>query len=756
MVHSVQLSILLTTHTDQRRFGQLLEEVLELHSPQIEVIIVNDAADSFTTHFIQNAIGKSPNSRVFLFEHEQPAGRGLSLNEAIIQASGTYIWAPLQADNLQENQLINSLEYFTAEPAAFCTLGPDLPQEMKVEEWLSAAEKGDLPDDSCLLWNRDLIPVSSLYFNPFLTSGHGAELAFRLCRKYEYHQAEAFFSISKDRDQQLSGTDFREFLYASFRNHQTEEERRFILERLQNLKVEKTDHTEELSQARQFYNEGDHQRALETIGLFLEKYPDHPEANEIKAAAAEKLQQGESEHKNPAKNLSAGALTQAELFIEAQKNGGSEAEKPAGEPLLSVVIPTAGVGKQPLETTLLHLEKAVDPATTELIIVDNASIDDTFDYLEQLQKEEFLQISVLIQKTNKGFGASVNKGIEASKGEYILVLHNDVSIQPNCVEELKQAINQTKNSALAAPVVEPVDIAAQQKNQSITDSFVLTDIADSCCFMIPQDLQIRFDEQFQLCHFEMEDFCLQITNSNREIVVARNTVAEHRSGATTGAMGIRLSPQLKWKNREYFNNKWTAASGYEIPAQGSHPQRFEMLGPPDNPANPDEGWLQAVREYLTNEVKTEILRGSWSEEELIVIVSTLLIADERELLRTLEDRLDELDIAPPLLVLFVHYYFNKNIYSRCRHYLKKAGNSHPVFDLYRLKILIADKELEEASPLLNKMLKKYPASAELFQLAGDIYRQTGDEEEAASFYSIANQLDPYRFENNGSAFEIKF
>lgn len=721
MVHSVQLSILLTTHSELPEFEKLLDQVLKLQSPKIEVIIANDAADSFTTNLIQSAIARSKNSRVFLFEHEQPAGRGLSLNELLIQATGTYIWAPMQAVNLQENRLINLLEQFDENPAAFWTLTATLPPGTEAGDWLIRVENGTLPDDSCFVWNRDLIPGSALHFNPYLTMGHGPELAFRLGRNYKHLHAEPLFSIKKNLEQ-LSGKDLQEFLFSALRHHQTDEERRLILGHFENLEFEEPS-----------------------------------ERNEIETAVPDKFQQIETERTNPDPNTSPpGSLTQAELFTEARENGTAKNESPEGVPSLSVVIPTAGVGKQPLETTLLHLEKAVDPSTTELIIVDNASIDDTFDYLEQLQKEQFLQVSVLIQKTNKGFGASVNKGIEASKGEHILVLHNDVSIQPNCVEELKLAFNQTENSALAAPVVEPVDIVAQQKNQKITDSFVLTDIADSCCFMIPQDLKIRFDEQFQLCHFEMEDFCLQITNSNKEIVVARNTVAEHRSGATTGPMGIRLSPELKWKNRKYFNEKWNPVPDYTMPEQGSHPERFERLGPPDNPANPEEGWVQAVREYLTSEVKTEILRGTWSEQELIVIVSTLLIADERELLRTLEDKLDELDIAPALLILFIHYYFNKNIYSRCRHYLKKAGDSHPAFDLYRLKILVADKELEEASPLLNKMLEKYPASAELFQLAGDMYRQTGDEEEAASFYSIASQLDPYRFENNDSAFEIKF
>jgi len=140
----------------------------------------------------------------------------------------------------------------------------------------------------------------------------------------------------------------------------------------------------------------------------------------------------------------------------------------------------------------------------------------------------------------------------------------------------------------------------------------------------------------------------------------------------------------------------------------------------------------------------------------MVIVPTLLMADCRELLRTLEDRLDNMDIPPSMLLLFVNYYFEKNIYSRCRHYLDKAGDSHPAFDLFRLKIHVADKETDDASKLLAKLIDKYPASPDLFALAARLYEQAGDRDEANSFAAMANQLDPVKNPPEESAFEVKF
>jgi len=272
--------------------------------------------------------------------------------------------------------------------------------------------------------------------------------------------------------------------------------------------------------------------------------------------------------------------------------------------------------------------------------------------------------------------------------------------------------------------------------------------------MVQNQSGIRFDEEYRLCHFDMEDFCFKILDSGQKIYVSNRATASHQKGKTLDMMGMQLVPHLKWQNRKRYFEKWDGEPHFSMPNQGPHPDRFELLGMPENPLEPESEWIHIVQDYLTDEVKTEILRTEWNQRELLTIVSALLIADERELLRTLEDRLDELDLPPALLILFVHYYFDKNIYSRCKHYLSKAGKSHPIFDLFRLKIHVADKETDQAAPILTKMLERYPASPDLFYLAGELYTQTGDKKEAESFRTMAAQLDPYRFSSEEDTIEF--
>jgi tetratricopeptide (TPR) repeat protein len=314
---------------------------------------------------------------------------------------------------------------------------------------------------------------------------------------------------------------------------------------------------------------------------------------------------------------------------------------------------------------------------------------------------------------------------------------------------------KSEQTAVAAPVLSETNVKAQSIRLDTDESTLKVDRIDSCCFMLKNDTNLRFDEDYRLSFFEIEDYCKQVINSGKEIVVVRDTLVEHKAGATLTMLGLELSPDLKWRNRALFFKKWRDKKPFKVPEGNSHPERFLRLGAPDNPIDPDHEWVDTVKEYLTSEVRTEIVRETWSEDELLTIVLTLLIADERELLRTMEDRLEGVNPDRSLLILFVYFYFQRNIFSRCRHYMSMDESGDPIFDLFRLKMLVADKEFEDAVPLLNQLLEKFPTNPELFHLAAEMYDKSGDTGEAKSFFAMANQLDPYRFPSKNEAFDIR-
>lgn len=754
----IQLSVLITTHIFPDNLEDILSGVLHINKSMVEVIIVDDAANKQVKNLIQEQIALTNNERVFLFEHDRPTGRGNSLNEALLQANGQFIWAPVTANRFNEMLLKEAVRRFSSDPAAFWVLDYDLPSSSKM--WAEAAIEGALPCDSCFIWNRGILESNSFFFNPFLDHTHGADLAYRLHETNAWKKTDPFFVVDRDYSTPLAGKAREEFLFTILRKEQDPDVRKNLLQDIGEIETDdeqKESMDDLLFQARQILDQGDGARALELINRFLKTNPNHPEGSGLKVAALEKLRRHveAAEFKHSLKSLEPIKPEQVELFNESEEESTEKKVEPK-DIEISVIIPTTGLGKTQLEKCLVSLESNVDAATTELIVVDNASIDDTFDYLQQLEERNFLNLRVITNQTNKGFGASLNQGKEVAQGAHILCMHNDVVIEPHTVKTLQKALIENETAGLSAPLVDPTDFPAQQPDQEEDEQYTSTDNIDSCCFMISKNCPFEFDEAYGPAFFEIDDFCMQLITNDREILIAHHTTVIHNAGGTISMMGARLIPQNKWKNRAMFFEKWRGKPDYELPKQGTAADRFEALGAPVDPTNPEQEWIDIVGNYLTDEVKTTIVRSDLQTEELVTIISTLLIANQRDLMRTLEDRLDDVELPDAFLLLMVQYYFDKNIYSRCKHYLSKAGNSHPAFDLFRLKISVADKEIEESSRLLSSLLESYPASPDLFYQAGQLYRHMGEEDEAKTFFAMANQMNPRKFQTEETAFEIKF
>lgn len=102
---------------------------------------------------------------------------------------------------------------------------------------------------------------------------------------------------------------------------------------------------------------------------------------------------------------------------------------------ISVVIPNYN-GKHLLEVNLPSVFTALKFANLkyEVIVVDDASIDDSVSFVQQ----HYPEIILLKNELNKGFSPTINKGIFAAKQELVLALNSDVQLTEDYfVEQLK-------------------------------------------------------------------------------------------------------------------------------------------------------------------------------------------------------------------------------------------------------------------------------------------------------------------------------
>lgn len=96
--------------------------------------------------------------------------------------------------------------------------------------------------------------------------------------------------------------------------------------------------------------------------------------------------------------------------------------------------------KEITEQCIESIRRNVNPATYELIVVDNASVDDSVDYLIQ-QKD----IKLICNQENKGFPAGCNQGIMiAEETSDILLLNSDTIVPENAIFWLRMGLYESE------------------------------------------------------------------------------------------------------------------------------------------------------------------------------------------------------------------------------------------------------------------------------------------------------------------------
>lgn len=117
---------------------------------------------------------------------------------------------------------------------------------------------------------------------------------------------------------------------------------------------------------------------------------------------------------------------------------------------LSVVILNYNV-RYFLEHCLYSVVRATTAMDAEIIVVDNASSDDS----AAMVKSKFPQVKLIESATNDGFSAGNNLGIAEAKGEYICLLNPDTIVGEQTLEKaLEKAQSLEELGALGVKMVD--------------------------------------------------------------------------------------------------------------------------------------------------------------------------------------------------------------------------------------------------------------------------------------------------------------
>ncbi len=99
---------------------------------------------------------------------------------------------------------------------------------------------------------------------------------------------------------------------------------------------------------------------------------------------------------------------------------------------LSIIIPNLN-GEEFLPSCLESLKKAIDQSkiSIEIILVDNASSDTSPEIFTSFCQKNKIKFQLIALTKNHGFAGAVNRGVEASKSDWVVVCNNDLKMDKN-------------------------------------------------------------------------------------------------------------------------------------------------------------------------------------------------------------------------------------------------------------------------------------------------------------------------------------
>ena len=238
----------------------------------------------------------------------------------------------------------------------------------------------------------------------------------------------------------------------------------------------------------------------------------------------------------------------------------------------------------------------------EVIVVDNASVDGTPDYLREAELQ-FPNLQVVLNSSNLGFAAANNIGLQKATGEFLVLLNNDTVVTRGWLSNLIRHLNRDPTIGLIGPVTNrigneaKVDVdyedladmpewAARFVRQHDDQVFPIPMLAMFCVAMKREAFEeVGFlDEQFGIGMFEDDDYAHRMRINGRRLVCAADVFIHHFGEAAFNKLKADgRYDALFAENRRRYEEKWDmewvphkyAPTGFEPTAPITQPEVYQ-------------------------------------------------------------------------------------------------------------------------------------------------------------------------------------
>jgi len=221
--------------------------------------------------------------------------------------------------------------------------------------------------------------------------------------------------------------------------------------------------------------------------------------------------------------------------------------------LVSVIIPV--LDQWPLTERCLRTLAEHSPDTLEVIVIDNASTDETPTACPLLGQGLFgKRFAYLRRETNLNFGPANNVGVAAARGENLFLLNNDTELRSGWLPPLLKALENPKIGAAGPRLLYP-DGRVQHVGTAFSPQLTPTHLFEyfpgdhpaalakrrcqaitAAAMMVPAALFRELGEFFEGFRNGSEDLdlCARIRARGLQLAVCPDSVVIHHSSRTAG------------------------------------------------------------------------------------------------------------------------------------------------------------------------------------------------------------------------------
>lgn len=228
------------------------------------------------------------------------------------------------------------------------------------------------------------------------------------------------------------------------------------------------------------------------------------------------------------------------------------------------------------------VRRYTESGSYELIIVDNASIDGSAQWLHH-EQERTNDIKVIFNDANAGFPKGCNQGMAVATGDEILLLNSDTIVTPRYLEQMLRALYADKRNGAVSCASNCVSNFQQVETDGYSDLKGLERFAErynhsdptkwqrrtmlvGFCFLLRRSTYKELgglDEDFSPGNFEDTDYSMRLLQAGYHLIFAGDTFIHHfgsasfvkKTGKAAEQSRMRYQQLLIANERKFFA-KW--------------------------------------------------------------------------------------------------------------------------------------------------------------------------------------------------------